>query len=155
MSSSKPSLPGGMRLAALMASPEVMVDAIGPDAENPEPQYLMAARHSVFARLSMQFPLYRDLYNLVRESNPLMFKLGPDARDWLSKWKKPIVQQVRANPACGCDQVATSYISNAEMAKEICANTCQNLGGWAGGWSNQYPAAPLARAVCACKACGI
>ncbi|WP_338845101.1 thiamine pyridinylase [Massilia sp. W12] len=144
-----------VRLAALMASSEVMQEAIGPDAENPEPQYLLAARHSVFKQLGAQFPLYRDLYQLVQESNPQMFKLGPDARAWLSNWKKPIVQQVRANPACGCDQLAATYISTAEMAKEVCPNTCNALGGWAGGWSNQYPAAPFGRAVCACKACSL
>lgn len=141
-----------VQLANVMASKEVMIASIGADSSNSSPQYLMAVRPSVFKALSEYFPIYNDMYSMVRDSNPIMFKLPSNSKQWLESMKKTIRSEAQDQYVCGCDREATSTISNNDTAEGICIKTCVNFGGWNGQWTNQPPAAP-SRSVCGCNAC--
>ncbi len=142
-----------VQLANVMAATETMIASIGSDKNNPYPQYLMATRPSVFTALGKDFPIYQDMYSMVKDSHPIMFKLSSNSKEWLSNMKSIIRSKAQDQYPCGCDQVAKSLIPNNNAAKDICTVTCADYGGWNGQWTNQLPAAPSGSSVCGCNAC--
>lgn len=140
-----------VELANLMASTSTMIKSIGPSNSLP-PQYLMATRPSIFTALGQNYSLYTELYNLTTSSNPVMFKLNENSRQWLEDMKGTIKTTVLSNPVCGCDYQAVQTIQNNAAAPAICNNTCSSHGGWSGQWTNQYPAAQSG-SVCGCNSC--
>ena len=89
-----------LKLANLMASTRVMIDSIGPTAGGEAPQYLMPVRRSVFEALQKTYPLYGEMYRLVTEGDPGLFRIGPDSRDWLAATKDQIRDRIFAAPSC-------------------------------------------------------
>src|SRR5207248_1436827 len=81
-----------LKLANLMTSQDVLVNGIGVGSTKtyPAPQFLMPVRWSVFSRLMKQDPLYVQMFALVAENNPRLFRLGPDARLWIKNTKAAI-----------------------------------------------------------------
>jgi thiamine pyridinylase len=144
-----------VQLANVMASKETMIASIGPDTTNRYPQYLMATRPSVFTTLGKDFPIYNEMYSMLNSSNPIMFKLAANSREWLGNMKNVIREDARDQYACGCDQLAQSSIPNNSAAKSICTPSCARYGGWNGQWTNQPPAASSGRSVCGCKTCTV
>lgn len=143
-----------VELANVMAASTTMVASIGADEENPYPQYLMASRPSVFDTLKQSFPLYEDMYDLIADNDPIMFKLSDRSREWLDAMKNTIKVEAREDYSCGCDFTATSTIFDNSAAPPICEATCAEHGGWNGQWTNEYPAAQEG-SVCSCNACAL
>lgn len=85
-----------VELANLISSTEVMLASIGPTKSQPYPQYIMPVRHSVFAKLGAKFPLYVKMYDLVKQSDPKLFRIGPNSRDWLKSMKSKVRDEVFA-----------------------------------------------------------
>ncbi len=88
-----------LKLANLMASAPFMIESIGPTETAAVPQYLMPVRHSVFKAMSASYPLYGEMYRMVADGRPGLFRIGPDARAWLEKLKGEIKSQIYAG-AC-------------------------------------------------------
>jgi thiamine pyridinylase len=141
-----------VQLANTIAASETMVLSIGPDGNRPSPQYLMATRPSVFQTLEQSFPLYGEMYNLITDNDPIMFKLAPNSHEWIASMGNTIRGEVREDYPCGCDYPTTALIIDNSMAPPICQATCANHGGWSGQWTNQYPTAQ-GTSVCGCNAC--
>lgn len=142
-----------VQLANIMASSATMTASIGPDPQNPGPQYLMATRPSVFQTLGATFPIYKDMYALVATGQPVMFKLDSSSREWFSSDMPATIRSAaRQNYSCGCDYRSVQYISNNSAAPAICQSTCASYGGWNGQWTNEYPAAQ-GWSVCGCRTC--
>ena len=76
-----------------------MVQSTGPTQAVDVPQYLMPVRHSVFKAMSASYPLYGEMYRMVTDGYPGLFRIGPDARTWLEKLKSEIKEQIYAG-AC-------------------------------------------------------
>ena len=102
-----PSLTAGPRrdlaleLANLLTSTEVLAAAIGPDADDPTPQYLFSVRRSVYERLAPEYPLYAQMYELIgaaegSTTEPRPFRLGAGMDEWLAKMAPVIKRQVFA-----------------------------------------------------------
>lgn len=89
-----------LKLANLMASTGVMLASMGPTSEDDDPQYLMPVRHSVFEELEPTFPLYGEMYRLVTEGRPELFRIGADSRDWLAAMKDRVRDEIFAAPGC-------------------------------------------------------
>ncbi|MDJ0601675.1 MAG: thiamine pyridinylase [Crocosphaera sp.] len=142
-----------VRLANVMADSETMVLSIGPDQDRPYPQYLMATRPSIFQTLERKFPLYGEMYQLIEDNDPVMFKLNSESRDWIASMKNIIREEAREDYACGCDYPALQTIFDNDAAPPICNATCAEYGGWNGQWTNDYPAAQEG-SVCGCNVCG-
>jgi thiamine pyridinylase len=140
-----------VQLANVMASTATMMQSLGPQGGLP-PQYLMPTRHSIMSQLSRDYPLYRRMQSLIDTSDPIMFKLDPRSRDWLTAMKDTIKASVLSNPVCGCDYPALQPIANNSAAASICTATCTPHGGWNGQWTNQFPAAQDG-SVCGCNSC--
>jgi thiamine pyridinylase len=140
-----------VKLANLMAASDTVVASIGSDSANPYPQYLMATRPSVFQTLGQQFPIYNDMYALT-QSNPIMFALNAQARQWLDTMKNTIRSDVRQGYPCGCDFPSSEPILDNADAYSKCAPTCQAHGGWNGQWTN---APPAPGSVCGCNICPV
>jgi thiamine pyridinylase len=83
-----------LKLANLIASTNVVVSSFGPTQAANYPQYLMPVRNSVFEALQKNDRLYQQMYKLVSNSNPHMFRIGPDSRTWLKSTKSAIRQQL-------------------------------------------------------------
>ncbi len=143
-----------VQLANVIAASNTMIASIGPDNSNPYPQYLMATRPSVFQALWQTFPLYKEMYALITNDDPIMFKVDSESREWLASMKSTITSDARQNYACGCDQPAALPISDNTAATAICNTTCKNNGGWNGQWTNAYPAAQDG-SVCGCNSCPV
>ena len=139
-------------LANTMAASTTMVASIGADANRPYPQYLMPTRPSIFQTLEQSFPLYADMFRLITDNNPIMFKVNEQARSWLGTMKNTIRDEAREGYSCSCDYTATELIPNNSAAAPICKATCADYGGWNGQWTNEYPAAQET-SVCGCNAC--
>jgi hypothetical protein len=60
----------------------------------------MPVRHSVFKALGKKLPLYNKMYQMVIESDPHLFRIGPTSKTWLEDLKGDIKKQV-FNGACG------------------------------------------------------
>lgn len=72
-----------IKLANVMAASDTVTQTFKTGGKYGNPQYLMAARPSVFNALADEFPIYKDMYNLIATNNPVMFALDSSARDWL------------------------------------------------------------------------
>ncbi len=83
-----------LELANLMASTSVVVDSIGPRTGAPYPQYLLPTRHSVFRSLELAFPLYAEMYEMVKSDEAVLFRLGADGRAWLPAMKAVIYRLI-------------------------------------------------------------
>jgi thiamine pyridinylase len=79
-----------LKLANLMASSAVIVKCFGPGSESDTPQYLMPVRRSVFHALGKRFPIYNKMYRMVIESQPHLFRIGPQSKTWLKALKGDI-----------------------------------------------------------------
>lgn len=144
-----------VKLANVMAAADTVVATFGPDAGNPVPQYLMAARTSVFQRLGSQFPLYKDMQALITNNNPAMFKLSDQSRAWLTQVKQDdmLGKDIVAGYSCGCDYPSPSTIMDNADAPSKCRLACADYGGWNGQWSNAIPG--TSGSVCGCNACPV
>lgn len=89
-----------VKLANLLGSREFMELATGPDGSGRNPQYLMAARHSVFQNMGQRFPMYRNMHDLILYNDPVMYKLDAKSRDWMAAMKKNVVKEVQSNYMC-------------------------------------------------------
>ncbi len=141
-----------VQLANVIASSSTMLASIGPDA-SAVPQYLFAARRSVLTTLARSYPLYGKMNALLGASEPVMFKLDAQARNWLASMSPAIQQRAQSSYACGCDIDTTQSIPNYRSAKAVCPTVCAAQGGWNGQWTNQAPAAPAGTSACGCNAC--
>jgi thiamine pyridinylase len=77
----------------LATSTNTILSALLPASIGKSSQYLLPARRSVFdaPQLRIQAPLYDELAKLVApETNPLVFRLGEDGRQWLKDNKSQI-----------------------------------------------------------------
>ncbi|HEX3131884.1 MAG TPA: thiamine pyridinylase [Thermoanaerobaculia bacterium] len=144
-----------VQLANLMASRDTMLASIGPDGTQPYPQFLMATRPSVFQSLGQSFPIYNEMYSLVTQDNPVMFKLDAGVRDWLTAMKTNISNSALSDYPCGCDFPADGLITDDSAAAAACNPVCAGHGGWSGTWTNQPPAAQDGNAACGCNACPV
>jgi thiamine pyridinylase len=70
-------------LVALMGSPDVMLASLQSRPGDASPQYILPARRSVFRGLAQTYPVYAELYRLVRAAGPRPFLLGTESRTWL------------------------------------------------------------------------
>lgn len=87
-----------LTLANLVASSNVLVASIGPTEGYNYPQYLMPVRKSIFMALRQNDPIYQRMFDLVSRSNPHMFRIGPNSRQWLSTNKNGIRQKILSVP---------------------------------------------------------
>ena len=90
-----------LELANLIASTDVMVNALGPWKDYPSPQYLFPLRRSVYDELTPRYPLYARMYELIgadagSSTEPRPFRLGADARHWLDTMGPVVKRQVFA-----------------------------------------------------------
>jgi thiamine pyridinylase len=136
-----------IQLANLMASSNVITQCFDSSGAS-VPQYLLPVRPTVYHVLGAKYPLYKDMYTMVQQVNPIFFNLGPDAKNWLSTIKLSMQSMVLANPKCYCDKDAGTISNNAD-AQQKCPTTCSNYGGWNGQWTNTSPGV----SVCGCN-CG-
>lgn len=143
-----------VQLANVMASMDTMVASIGPDGTQPYPQFLMPTRPSVFQKLGQSFPIYNEMYDLVTQDNPVMFKVDAGVRTWLTNMKTNITNSALSDYPCGCDYPA-GFIADNSAAAAVCNDVCAGHGGWSGQWTNQAPAAPADKAACGCKTCPV
>ena len=141
-----------VQLANLIAATDTVVASFRSPQSDTNPQYLMSVRHSVFQRLSQQYPVYQRMYQLAQSSNPVAFKLSAEGRSWVQSAGKTIREQVTMNYGCGCDQMAPRPISNNVDAQSVCPGVCSGHGGWNGQWTNQPPASGSG---CGCNACPV
>lgn len=65
-----------------------------------QPQYTIPVRRSVFSILSLLYPHYRELYQLVRTSHPKLFLLGPDYKEWMENNQDAIRERVFDASTC-------------------------------------------------------
>jgi thiamine pyridinylase len=142
-----------VQLANVMAAKDTIVASFAAQGAG-NPQYLMSVRNSAFQALSVQYPIYKQMYQLAQSSNPVAFKLDANARAWVKPFGAMVRQQVTANYACGCDRPATRPIQDNRDAPNVCPATCAAYGGWNGQWTNQRPAAQQS-SVCGCNTCPI
>ena len=140
-----------VQLANVVTATDTVVASIG-DGTYGQPQFLMAARNSAFAALADQDPIYIRLAALL-ETDPLMFVLDADVREWLNTVGHEVRTDVMAAPQCGCDFVTPTPITSNAAAPAICNPVCADHGGWNGQWTNQPPAP--APSVCGCNACAV
>jgi thiamine pyridinylase len=96
-----------LELANLIGSADMMVDAIGPSADDPTPQYLFSVRRSVYDELAPRYPLYTRMSELIGaapgsaaapggSAEPQPFRLGASMDRWLAKMAPVIKKQVFA-----------------------------------------------------------
>jgi len=83
-----------IKLANLIASSSVVTASFGPGQTANYPQYLMPVRKSVFEALEKNDRLYRQMYGLVKDNNPHMFRIGPASTTWLKTIKGSIRQRI-------------------------------------------------------------
>jgi len=135
-----------IKLANLMASSDVLVQCLD-SYEGKGPQYLIPARNSSFQTLSASYPMYQKIYSMVQSSTPIMFDIGPNARDWFDTMQKQLTIDYKADPPCYTDVPATTgYIPDNAAAQGICPDTCASDNGWSGQWTNI-----VSPSVCGCQ----
>jgi thiamine pyridinylase len=137
------------QLANVMAETDTVVASFSGTAASPSPQYLMPARSSVFAAMSPAYPIYGQMEQLTK-TNPVLFALDANGRDWVNAVKATIKSETRSNYQCGCDYAAGQPIPSNAAAPAICNPACEPHGGWNGNWTNQPPATG---SVCQCNSC--
>lgn len=143
-----------VELANLIATTDVFVASTGATGSN-APQFLMATRVSAFQELAKQDAIYKQMYALITDNQPLMFKLDKNARSWVDSVKQPIKTASRTPFTGACDFQSASYIPGQSQAPALCTAACSGHGGWNGQWTNEYPAAPPGQSVCGCNACPV
>jgi len=143
-----------IELANLIATTDVFVASTGETSTEP-PQFLMATRKSAFETLAEQDPIYDQMYALITDNEPLMFKLDKNARTWVDSVKQPIKTASRKDFTGGCDFESASFISNQSQAAAQCDAACDDHDGWSGQWTNVAPAAPPGKSVCGCNSCPV
>lgn len=141
-----------VQLANVMAAEDTMVAATRGTATEPSPQFLMPVRPSIFTALEQQDPMYGEMYRLVSEGKPVLFKINAQSRRWLAAMKDAIKAAIRSDYPCPCDFPAARQIVDDNEAEAICHVTCADHGGWTGRWSNVLPAGQ-GDSVCGCSAC--
>jgi len=141
-----------VQLGNLIASTAVVVASFEAPQAGANPQYLMSVRHSAFQSLGQRYPIYQQMYQLAKTSNPLAFKLDQNAKSWVTATAGVIRSQVRANYICGCDQTSPEPIFSNAQAQNVCPAVCTRHGGWNGQWTNQPPAPG---SVCGCNTCPV
>ena len=87
-----------VELANLMASTDVLVEAMGPWRGDASPQYLFPVRRSVFRALEQRFPLYSEMEKLSAGAETRPFLLGAESRRWFRTMGPAIRRQVFATP---------------------------------------------------------
>lgn len=142
-----------IELANLITSNKVMIASLGSDKLNPFPQYLMPTKHSTFKALGKNFPVYESMHKMVLDYEPVMFKLPPDGKSWVSQIKDIIRSNARENYSCGCSFATELFIEDKHSAESICSTTCEQFGGWNGSWNNTPPTAPSGGSSCECNSC--
>ena len=143
-----------IELANLIASTDVFVASTGATGLD-APQFLMATRVSAFQALAQQDPIYNQMYALITDNEPLMFKLDENARSWVDSVKQPIKDASRTPFTGGCDFQSAGYIGDNAQAPAQCTPACADHGGWSGQWTNVPPAAPAGGSVCGCNSCPV
>ena len=109
-----------LKLANLIASANVVVSSFGPSPAANYPQYLMPVRKSVFEALQKNDPLYQQMYKLVLNSNPRMFRIGSGSRTWLKNAKSAIRQQILSGFMLGASKLSKPVSSNkSKRAKSV------------------------------------
>lgn len=101
-----------LKLANLVASTNVVVSSFGPTSSASYPQYLMPVRKSVFEALQENDRLYKQMYALVLNSNPRMFRMGPASRTWLKSVKSSIRQQILSGFILGSSKLKKPFSTN-------------------------------------------
>ncbi len=135
-----------VKLANLMASAEVLVKCLGP-YDGKGPQYLIPARKSAFDILSASHPMYQKIRSMVEGTAPIMFDIGPDARNWFNTMQTQLTIDFKADPPCYTDVPAQGgFIPDNAAAQTICPGTCANYDGWNGQWTNR-----VSPSVCGCN----
>lgn len=83
-----------IKLANVITASQTMVDAISPNEAKVYPQYLLPARHSVYQKMQQQFPIYSQLIPIATHPDNKIFKMGPDARNWIEQAKVTITDRL-------------------------------------------------------------
>lgn len=135
-----------VKLANLMASSDVLVKCLGP-FNGEGPQYLIPARNSSFNTLANAYPMYQKIYSMVKSTNPIMFDIGPDARNWFNVMQKQLTIDYKNASTCYTDVPAQGgFIPDNSAAQTICPATCSDYNGWNGQWTNT-----VSPSVCGCQ----
>lgn len=109
-----------LKLANLIASTNVVVSSFGPTPAANYPQYLMPVRKSVFEALQINDRLYQQMYKLVSNSNPRMFRIGSNSRTWLKSAKSAIRQQILSGFMLEAPKLSKPVSSNkSKRAKSV------------------------------------
>ncbi|MCB1058210.1 MAG: hypothetical protein KDD11_22150, partial [Acidobacteria bacterium] len=74
-------------LANLVASTPVLVEGMGPAPGYDYPQYLLPVRKSVLGDLAERFPLYKAMGELMEGTQPELFRIGVESREWIDGMK--------------------------------------------------------------------
>jgi thiamine pyridinylase len=122
-----------IQLANLMASTDVITKSFKASGAN-GPQYLLPVRKSAYSTLGVQYPIYNDMYAMVQKAKPILFNLGPDVKNWLSKMNASMKNITMANPKCYCDIQAGPMFNNND-AQQKCPAICKSHGGWSGQYT--------------------
>lgn len=95
-----------LKLANLISSSRVVSASFGPTPTANYPQYLMPVRKSVFESLETNDRLYRQMYGLVKNNHPRMFRIGPASTSWLKTIKGSVRQRILSGLTTGVGNVA-------------------------------------------------
>lgn len=141
-----------VELANLMSSTEVLKVGMESTGDEP-PQFLMPVRSSLFDALATDDPIYSRMQNMVDEADPILFNLGPTARNFIRAMKDPIREKQRSEYACGCDRDA-GKIQSQQQADRTCPTVCKDYGGWNGQWTPYPPGGTNGwSGGCGCMSC--
>lgn len=77
-------------LVNVITATDTVVTAISADENNQYPQYLLPARYSIYDALDSTYPIYNKLKEIASYSENCLFKIGPDAREFIEEAKKVI-----------------------------------------------------------------
>lgn len=75
-------------LLNILTGEEAMTAAFSPNETHAEPQYLLPARLSVYDALAASFPAYAGLREIVLDPGNCLYRIGPDAREFISRAKR-------------------------------------------------------------------
>lgn len=77
-------------LVNVITDTDTVVTAISADENNPYPQYLLPARYSIYNALDSTYPIYSKLKEIASYSENQLFKIGPNAREFIEDAKEVI-----------------------------------------------------------------
>ncbi|MDM8523542.1 thiamine pyridinylase [Desulfococcaceae bacterium HSG8] len=90
-----------IKLANLIASPDVLVKSIGGTGRSEHGhQYLMPSRPSAFEKLISMSSHYEAMYQLAKDADSKVLRFGPNVKKWLGQMKGTITQRVFGEPVC-------------------------------------------------------